>query len=382
MSKEVIDLSQLPPLDIIKQVDHASLLQETVKEAGLENPAPSDPGYRVTAVNTYREVIIRQDANEQVMGVTLAHARGPQLDHIGVTYYRTPDGKPVTRLKKTLTEVNDVSRYEMTISGAITIQSGRNYAVIVGDPTSGLQVPDTDKFGWVVESPEGDRAECYSYVLQGEQYELRWESLGWPNDTSDIATLTLIKTETKIIGEENENDDDYRQRLHESPGGYSVAGPDDAYIFYAKSAHPDVKDVAVDSPAPIEVVLYVLTRTGEGIPSRGFCDFIHAMVFPYRPFTDELTVKPAIVNEYTVKAELSIKAGPSPDEVVKVAKQRLADYVSSQHRFGGEIDVSGIYWALRVEGVSSVRLADWVDVPIAKLEAPFCTKMVVTYVLV
>ncbi|EOS8341153.1 baseplate J/gp47 family protein [Vibrio parahaemolyticus] len=268
----------------------------------------------------------------------------------------------------------------MTVSDAITVQSGRNYAVIVGDPTNGLEVPDTEKTGWIVESPDGDRAECYSYVLQGAGYVLRWERLGWPDDTTGIVTLNLIQTETKDLGEEKEDDDDYRQRLHESPGGYSVAGPDDAYRFHAKSAHPDIKDVAVTSPAPVEVVLYLLTKTGNGVPNRGLCDLVRAYVEPFRPLTDDLSVEPGTVIEYSVTAELTIKPGPSPDEVVKAAKQSLTDYLSEQNRFGGEIDVSGIHWALKVEGVSKVSLTGWNDIAAAANEAPFCTGMVVTYV--
>lgn len=380
MASEVINLSQLPPLDVVKQVDHESLIKDTVKRAGLDNPAPSDPGYRITAENTYREVMVRHDANEQAKGLTLAYAQGVELDHIGVTYYRTPDGKPVERLKKNVTEVIETASYPMTVSGAITVQSGRNYAVIVGDPTNGLEVPDTEKTGWIVESPEGDRAECYSYILQGEDYVLRWERLGWPDDTEGIVTLNLIQTETKYLGEERESDNDYRQRMHESPGGYSVAGPDDAYRFHAKSAHHDIKDVSVTSPAPVEVVLYLLTKTGNGVPSRGLCDLVRAYIEPFRPLTDDLSVEPGTVIEYSVTAELTIKQGPSPDEVVKAAKRSLTEFLSEQNRFGGEIDVSGIHWALKVEGVSKVSLTGWNDIVAASNEAPFCTEMVVTYV--
>lgn len=380
MTKDVIDLSQLPPLDVVKQVDHESLLKDTVKRAGLANPAPSDPGYRITSENTYREVMVRHDANEQAKGLTLAFAKGGDLDHIGVTYYRRPDGKPVERLNKTLTDVVDITTYPMTVSGAISVQAGRNYAVITGDPTTGFEVPDTEREGWVVESPDGDRADCYSYVLQDGNYVLRWERFGWPDDTTGIATLNLIKTETSILGKEQEDDEAYRQRLHESAGGYSVAGPDDSYRFFAKSAHPDIKDVAVTSPAPIEVVLYVLTKTGNGVPSRGLCDLVRAYVEPFRPLSDELTVEPATVIEYSVTAELTIKPGPSPDEVVKAAKQRLSEYLASENRFGGELDVSGVHWALKVEGVAKVRLTGWVDIVAAENEAPFCTNIVVTYV--
>ena len=44
----------------------------------------------------------------------------------------------------------------------------------------------------------------------------------------------------------------------------SVAGPTGAYEFHALSADGDVKDAAATSPAPGEVVVTVLSRTGDG----------------------------------------------------------------------------------------------------------------------
>lgn len=108
-----INLDLLPPLTIIEQKSIDEIVDNIAKAAALENAAPSDPAYRAALAYGYRELYWRQDANEQAKGVMLAHARGPQLDHIGATYYRTPLGEPVTRLKN---EDDDSYRVRLQLS--------------------------------------------------------------------------------------------------------------------------------------------------------------------------------------------------------------------------------------------------------------------------
>lgn len=96
---EGINLALLPPLDVVKQVDHEAIIKDVVEKAGLENASPSDPAFRVALANTYREVMLRQDANEQARGLMLAYAKGPQLDHLGATYFQHADGSPVLRFE-------------------------------------------------------------------------------------------------------------------------------------------------------------------------------------------------------------------------------------------------------------------------------------------
>ena len=272
---EGINLALLPPLDVVKQVDHEAIIADVVERAGLENASPSDPAFRVTLANTYREVLLRQDANEQALGLTLAYATGPELDHIGATYYQHPDGTPVQRL-------------------------------------------------------------------------------------------------------DGESDDDYRARLQKSPEGLSVAGPDGAYEYHAQSAHPDVKGVAVDSPAPVEVVLSILSHSGTGEPSQSVLDAVTAYIEPFRPMTDQVSVVGATVLSYSVVAALFIKHGPDPELVRKTAEDRLLAYVNEQHRLKGRVVESGIHAALTLEGVEEVRLTNWNDVICTKQQAPFCNGVTVT----
>ena len=48
-----------------------------------------------------------------------------------------------------------------------------------------------------------------------------------------------------------EGDDRYRERIRLSKASYSVAGPMEAYRYFALSASPDISDVLVDSPEAV-----------------------------------------------------------------------------------------------------------------------------------
>jgi len=50
----------------------------------------SDPASVVLEVGSYRELLLRARVNDALRSLTLAGALGPALDHIGITYYRTP----------------------------------------------------------------------------------------------------------------------------------------------------------------------------------------------------------------------------------------------------------------------------------------------------
>ena len=47
-----------------------------------------------------------------------------------------------------------------------------------------------------------------------------------------------------------ESDVEFRRRIQLAPEGFSVAGPEGAYMFHALSADPDVLDASATSPSP------------------------------------------------------------------------------------------------------------------------------------
>lgn len=85
-----IDLSLLSPPDVIKQIDFETILKEgledfyqRIREVQPDFPdlLESDPAMKLAEVFAYREIIVRQDANNQALSVLLAYSADKDLDH-------------------------------------------------------------------------------------------------------------------------------------------------------------------------------------------------------------------------------------------------------------------------------------------------------------
>lgn len=188
------------------------------------------------------------------------------------------------------------------------------------------------------------------------------------------------KTNTPAV---MESDVELRRRIQLAPEGYSVAGPEGAYLFHALSADPDVLDVSAISPTPGEVLVTLLSRSGDGIPSSGLVERVAAALMDgnVRPLTDLVTVRAAEIMRYTVKAEIVTYAGPDAAVVLEEANRRLRAYVDESHRLGRDVPRSGLYASLHVEGVQRVNLIEPVDdLFIANHQAAHCTAFDIVHV--
>lgn len=282
-----VNLALLPALTVVPQVNFESITAEIAARAGLENASPSDPAYRVALAAAYRETLVRQYANEQAKALTLAHAFGAQLDHIGVTYYRNPDGTAVVRLA-------------------------------------------------------------------------------------------------------GESDEDYKTRLQESPEGLSVAGPEGAYRFHTRSASPLVIGVSVESPAPCEILLTVLSGEGpaegqenytgpvDGAASPELLGGVADYLAPFRPMGDRVTVASAEIVYYQIAATIYPDGELDPDMVLAAAQARADVFVAQMRRLAGLVVRSAVDAALTTAGVDEVVLAGWADIRCSKRQAPVCNGIALT----
>lgn len=175
-----------------------------------------------------------------------------------------------------------------------------------------------------------------------------------------------------------EKDVDFRLRTQLAFEGLSVAGPRSAYIFHALSAHAEVADVAVISPAPAQVTVTILSRTGQGEPSD---EVIQAVTNKLndedvRPIADRVTVEKAIIHPYQIHARLHLFRGPEYEPIKQQAENKLHTYVQARRRLGRDITLSGIYAALQVEGVQRVELLEpRQDIILPNNKAGFCTQI-------
>lgn len=213
-----------------------------------------------------------------------------------------------------------------------------------------------------------------------------------------------------------ESDADFRRRIQLSPEGFSVAGPEGAYIFHALNADAQVLDASATSPQPDDiralvlgvladhgaapelvsamtsaldaaswpgdVFVSVLSRLGDGMPDSALLARVAAAlrVDRVRPLTDHVIVQPAEIVPYQVAARIFTFAGPDSSLVLAESLKNLRAYVAECHRLGRDVPRSGIYSALHTEGVQRVELDQPAQsISIARTQAAYCTGINVTH---
>ena len=178
-----------------------------------------------------------------------------------------------------------------------------------------------------------------------------------------------------------ESDADFRARIQLSPEGYTTAGSEGSYAFHALGADGAVKDAQAISPAPGDVLVYVLGRTGDGAAPPELLASVTAALNAerVRPMTDRVTVLSASIVPYTIEAELVMYPGPAPEVVLAAAQDAVSAYAEAQRRIGYDVTLSGLYAALHQPGVQRVNLAaPTATLVIGEGQASHCTSITVT----
>ncbi|WP_159977919.1 MULTISPECIES: baseplate J/gp47 family protein [unclassified Novosphingobium] len=173
-----------------------------------------------------------------------------------------------------------------------------------------------------------------------------------------------------------ESDTEFRRRMVLAPEGYSVAGPEGAYLFHALSADAKVLDATATSPSPGMVIVSILSRVGDGSASQALIDTVQAYVSAdtRRPLTDFVTVQSAQIVPFAVDYDLTTYNGPDGALVLTASLASVQTYVEESHRVGRDVTMSALFRAAHVEGAQNVRFnAPLSDIPITRLQAPFCT---------
>lgn len=179
-----------------------------------------------------------------------------------------------------------------------------------------------------------------------------------------------------------EDDDALRARVVLAPESFSVAGPELAYVFHARSAHPDIRDATAVSPVPGEVLVTILSRSGNGVAADEVIAAVDAIVDSrtVRPLTDLVTVQSAEIVDYAIEAMLYLYDGPDAAIVIAAAEASVLAYIDENHLLARDISLSGVYAALHVAGVQRVDLVSpAANIVIDATQAGFCTGVTLTY---
>ncbi len=178
-----------------------------------------------------------------------------------------------------------------------------------------------------------------------------------------------------------ESDEDLRQRAPEAFEGLSVAGPEAAYNFHARSADGRVADASTVSPSPAAVVVTVLSHEGNGQASQALLDIVASKLSAetIRPLGDRLTVQSAAITEYRVAAKLHLFDGVVAGPCLAAAKKNLAAYLLEQKKLARSIRRDNYKAVLRVAGVDWVELLEpAADVLMDKSQSGYCTATDIT----
>jgi phage-related baseplate assembly protein len=203
------------------------------------------------------------------------------------------------------------------------------------------------------------------------------------NDLDNIAALfgivrKVITPADDALGTDDvmESDTEFRRRMVLAPEGFSVAGPEGAYLFHALSADAEVLDATATSPSPGVVIVSILSRLGNGAASQQLVDTVQAYVSAdeRRPLTDFVTVQSAQIVQYAIDYDLTTYNGPDGEVVLAASLASVQAYVAESQRVGRDITMSALFRAAHVEGAQNVRFnSPTTDIAITRLQAPYCT---------
>jgi len=104
----MIDLSQLPPPEVVEVVEFETIVAEMLADLDArmladdpdwETPGVSDPTYKLIEVVAYRELLLRQDFNERAVSLLVAYSTGATLEHLVAFLGLTRDGRTDDELR-------------------------------------------------------------------------------------------------------------------------------------------------------------------------------------------------------------------------------------------------------------------------------------------
>lgn len=360
--------AHLPEPSFIER-DGSKILAEMVADFEARTGRPLQPTQAeriLIDMWAYRETLVRVAIQQACLQQLVAYAAFPMVDHLGALANapRLAAAAARTSVRWTLPgpavvpSVIPSGTRVRTKDGKVTFTTDADATIVAGALT--VDVGATA-------SPAG---------LAGNDYA--------PGQVSEIIdppgfSVTATNVGTTEGGSPSEDSDSYAERIPDAIRGLSVAGPEDAYRYVAKSAHPDIIDVSVTTPTPGTVRLAVLTRAGAASPTILALVLAAASAKTVRPICDTVTAQSAAPVAYAISAQVTLRQG-TPSTVVADAAARATAYAAEiGKRLGRPPIRSQIIAAMMLPGVHRVELTSPAsDVAVSELEWASCAGVTAT----
>lgn len=194
---------------------------------------------------------------------------------------------------------------------------------------------------------------------------------------------SVTNTDTSDGGADLETDESLAERTFLAPSSYSVAGPDDAYVYWTKTYNSSIGSVMVTSPEPCEVEIYILMEDGT-IPEASVVNGLQAYLADgnIRPLTDQVTVKTPEVKKFSIDLTYYINRSDSASAstIQQQVTAAIAEYVTWQTtEIGKDINPSELIKRVIAAGAKRVEVASPVFTPIATAEVAQCSGQTANY---
>jgi phage-related baseplate assembly protein len=169
---------------------------------------------------------------------------------------------------------------------------------------------------------------------------------------------SVSNTTVTAGGADIEDDESYRERIHEAPESFSNAGSYGAYEFWAKTASADIEDVFVTSPTPGEVNIYPLLIGGV-IPEQEVLDNVYTVcnADKIRPLTDKVTVLAPGTSTYDIDVSYKIAKDDSANasNIQTAVNAAVSEFVLWQKsKLGRDLDPSKLVNLMVAAGAKKV----------------------------
>lgn len=321
----MIDLSLLPPPDVVEALDFETLYQEVLGifrgHMGDQWTAllESEPVVKLMEVMAYRELLMRARVNAAAKASLLAYAKGTDLDNRAADY-------GVRRL---------------TIRAADPDAVPPVPAVMEGDDALLYRT----RLSLEALSVAGSRG-AYEYHALSASAELANVSVDSPRFSGvalDAAVRALL--------------------------------PDGAIVVVCDY------DAGLANPLPGDVSLAILPRLDSATLPAQLVTTVQAALSAesVRPVTDRPRVQAGTPTDFKVQAVLHVEAGPDPAVVKATARKGLDAAIAEARRLEGQLPLSAIYAALHVTGISQVDLVHpAAGIACDKRHYPNCTSITLT----
>lgn len=339
----------LPDIEFVnKDVDEVeeTIVNKIYEYSGI-TLSDADPRRAVVKAISFICSLLNNNIDYSAKQRLLSYAEDDFLDHLGSSENDTRRLGP-TPAKATV-------RFEISLPPGVTSAI-----------KNGIRVTPGNEVFYQVKVPVSVSSDMSYVDIEVECTEVGEIGNGYlPNQINKLVdpipwVVKVYNTTKSEGGAEWENDDQYAERIRLANEAYSTAGPEGAYIFYAKSASQLISDVSVRTTTDGTVEIAPLLINGE-LPTEEILNLVAEKCNDrsVRPLTDKLVITlPDVINyDINVTYFLSREVESISSTIQESVKNSVQEYIQwQQQKLGRGIDPTELNFRMRQVGAKRITI--------------------------